>query len=441
MSNFWTVVAFTFRNKVRKKSFVITTLIIAVLLSVIVNLPYIISQFSSNTPDRIGYAGAATTIAGSDVLPGDIGSGLEAYFKKQEKPGYEFVRVAGADSADEGANARALNEALENGDIDAYVVFASAGETEFFPKMELRAKKQYGDSAVAELQAALQSVKLERALQSLGLTDEQQQMLFAPAQVSSVQIDLNDGQAQQEDEKQSKGAMYGVVYAILFLLFMTIMTTGQLIATEITAEKSSRVMEVLVTSVSPLTQMFGKIIGMLLVGLLQIAVYVVVVAINISMPNSDNALKDLGINMADVPLSLYIYALLFYLIGYFLYATLYAGVGSLVSRTEELGQAVMPLMFISLGGFYIGIFGLNAPDSSFVTVTSFIPFFTPYIMFLRIGMVEPPFWQIVVSLVALLATTLAAGWLSAKIYRTGVLMYGKRPSLKELRKAMKAFKL
>ncbi|MNF88740.1 ABC-2 family transporter protein [compost metagenome] len=174
---------------------------------------------------------------------------------------------------------------------------------------------------------------------------------------------------------------------------------------------------------------------------MQIAIYVIVFAINLSIPNNDSALKDIGINMADIPVSLYIYGLLFYLIGYFLFATLYAGVGSLVSRTEELGQAVMPLTFLSLGGFYIGIFGLNAPGSTFVTVTSFIPFFTPYIMFLRIGMVEPPFWQIVVSLAALLATTLASGWLSAKIYRTGVLMYGKRPSLKELRKAMKAYKL
>ncbi|WP_127532677.1 ABC transporter permease [Paenibacillus kobensis] len=439
MNKFWTVVGFTFRNKVKAKSYVITTIIMAIIFSVLINLPYIISQFSSDAPDRIGYAGAPADLSRSDVSPSYIGSGLGAYFKKQEKPDYEFVPIADADSAD--ATAKALNQALENGDIDAYIVFADAGSPGLFPKMEIRAKKKYSDEAVAELQAALQSVKLDHELQNLGLSDVQKQALFSQAEVSSVQINVSNGTATQEEVKEKTGAQYSMVYAIMFLLLMTIMSTGMLIATEITAEKSSRVMEVLVTSVSPLTQMFGKIFGMFIVGLMQIALYVIVFAINLSMPNNDSALKDIGINMADIPVSLYIYALLFYLIGYFLFATLYAGVGSLVSRTEELGQAVMPLTFLSIGGFYIGIFGLNAPGSTFVTVASFIPFFTPYIMFLRIGMVEPPFWQIAISLAALLVTTLASGWLSAKIYRTGVLMYGKRPSLKELRKAMKAYKL
>jgi ABC-2 type transport system permease protein len=245
----------------------------------------------------------------------------------------------------------------------------------------------------------------------------------------------------EDGTKEKSGALYGVVYLILFLLFTTIMGTGQLIATEITAEKSSRVMEVLVTSVSPLTQMFGKIFGMFIIGLSQTALFVAAAAINLSMPHNDSALKSIGINIKDVPVDVFIYAIAFYLIGYFLFATLYAGVGSLVSRTEDLGQAVMPLMFLNLGGFYIGMFGLNAPDSTFVKVASFIPFFTPYAMFMRIGMTEVPIWEIAVSLGVLLITTLVCGWLSAKIYRTGVLLYGKRPTIKELRKAMKAYKL
>ncbi|GFN29958.1 ABC transporter permease [Paenibacillus xylaniclasticus] len=439
MNNFWTVVGFTIRNKIRAKSYIVSTIILAVILSVLINLPYIISQFSSDSPDRIGYASAPTDQVQSKVTSSYIGSSLQSYFKVQEEPKYEFVPITNADSAD--ATAKALNEALENGDIDAYFVLIDAGSPEQFPKLELRAKKKYSDEAVAELQAALQAIKLDYELQSLGLTEEQKQTLFSQAEISSIQINVTDGTATEEAVEENTGAQYAMVYAILFLLFMTIMSTGMLIATEITAEKSSRVMEVLITSVSPLKQMFGKIFGVFIVGLLQIAVYVIVFAVNLSLPNNDSALKDIGINMADIPVSLYIYALFFYLIGYFLYATLYAGVGSLVSRTEELGQAVMPLTFISMGGFYIGFFSLSSPDSTFVTVTSFIPFFTPYIMFLRIGMTEPPFWQIALSLVLLLATTFASGWLSAKIYRTGVLMYGKRPSIKELRKAMKAYKL
>ncbi|MWC30361.1 ABC transporter permease [Paenibacillus sp. MMS18-CY102] len=437
MSNFWTVVGFTIRNKVRTKAFLISSIIIAIILSVVVNLPYLISQFSSNTPDKVGYIGSTQQEASSSIST--IGEQLETYFKKQDEPDYEFVKVNNQGSPE--ANEKALVDKLAAGELDAYVTFNQEDQPSGFPQMIIKSENEYNTSEASTLQTALQAIKMEFSVQGLGLDDIQKRALFAPAIVDSVKINVGeDGGSTVEEAEERPASMYGVVYIILFLLFMSIMTTGQLIATEITAEKSSRVMEVLITSVSPLKQMFGKILGIFLVGLSQILFYVAVIAVNLSLPYNENPLNDLGIHMSDIPVSLYIYALLFYLIGFFLYATLYAGVGSLVSRTEELGQAVMPLMFTSLGGFYIGIFGLNAPDSMLIKVASFIPFFTPYIMFLRVGMVDPPTWQVVLSLIILVITTGAAGWLSAKIYRTGVLMYGKRPTLKELRKAMKAYK-
>ena len=101
----------------------------------------------------------------------------------------------------------------------------------------------------------------------------------------------------------------------------------------------------------------------------------------------------------------------------------------------------MPLTMLSLAAFYVGIFGTSQPNASFVEITSFIPFFTPFVMFLRIGLSDPALWEVLLSLGILLATILVLGWLSAKIYRTGVLMYGKRPTIKELVKAMKAYKV
>jgi ABC-2 type transport system permease protein len=119
---------------------------------------------------------------------------------------------------------------------------------------------------------------------------------------------------------------------------------------------------------------------------------------------------------------------------------LYAAVGSLISRTEDLAQSVLPVTFLMLGSFYIGIFGLSNPTAGFVTAMSFVPFFTPLIMFLRIGMTDPAIWEIAVSIAGLLVTIVIVGWLSAKMYRVGVLMYGKKPSFKEVFKAMMAYR-
>src|SRR5690606_1961665 len=119
---------------------------------------------------------------------------------------------------------------------------------------------------------------------------------------------------------------------------------------------------------------------------------------------------------------------------------LYAALGSVVSRTEDLGQAVMPMTIISLAGFYIAMFSIATPESTLVTVSSYIPFLSPFVMLLRIGLTNIATWEILVSLGILLVTIYICVIVSSKIYRTGVLMYGKRPSMKELIKAVRAYK-
>lgn len=234
---------------------------------------------------------------------------------------------------------------------------------------------------------------------------------------------------------------YVVVYVLLILFFTSNMMTGNMIAAEVTSEKSSRIMEILITSVSPLAQMFGKVIGIFLVGIVQIAVFGVVVGANLMLPHNQDILQGYSLSISDINLPVLLYGLVFYILGYFLYAVLYAAIGSIVSRTEDLGQAVMPITMLGLASFYIGLFSITASGSMLIKVTSFIPFTAPTAMLVRIGMGTVPTWQILISLVLLLVSILFFGWLSAKIYRTGVLMYGKRPSIKELRKAMKAYKI
>ena len=273
------------------------------------------------------------------------------------------------------------------------------------------------------------------------LSDEQALQLNQPVSFESIKLNANGEIDQGEQKDGSEGVSIIVSMVLIVLFFFTNTMTGNMIASEVTQEKSSRIMEILITSVSPMAQMFGKIIGMFLLGLFQILVFLIVIAVNLAMPQNSSALKALDIDVSMIDPVVVGLGLLLYVLGYFLYATLFAAVGSIVSRTEDLGQAIMPITMMSLVAFYIPFFSISTPDSLLVKIAGYIPFFAPTTMLLRLGVGEYYWWELAISIAILLVSIVVFGWLSAKIYRTGVLMYGKLPSMKEIVKAMKAYKI
>ncbi|WP_138754199.1 ABC transporter permease [Paenibacillus sinopodophylli] len=435
MNSFWTVVGFTLKNKFRGKAFTITTIIIALIICIGINLPYVFSQFNSG--DKVTSIGYIQSAQSEGQATGDQ---LKAFFEAQEKPGVKLVSYD--DKGSEADNEKQLKQAITDKDIKGYLVFGKMTDSGF-PEMTYKSEKLLAFGLTSSIQNGLQVIRQGTILKDAGLSTEQLALLNAPIEIASVQISATEGAGNMGEgkTKEEQAVNMGLVYFIVILLFMAIMITGQMIASEITAEKSSRVMELLITSVSPLKQMFGKIVGMFLVGLIQITAYVLVIVINVKLPHNNEMLEKYNIDLSLIDPMLLIYSVLFYLTGYFLFATLFAAVGSIVSRTEDLGQAVLPITMLSLGGFYISIFSISSPDSMLVQVSSFIPFFAPFVMLLRLGLTDPPVWQVLGSIGILLVTIYASVWISAKIYRTGVLMYGKRPTFKELRKAMKAYKI
>lgn len=134
------------------------------------------------------------------------------------------------------------------------------------------------------------------------------------------------------------------------------------------------------------------------------------------------------------------YAFVFFLLGYFLYATLAAFLGSLVSRIEDVNQLITPMTYLLIIGFMIAMFGLVKPDATFITVTSYIPFFTPMLMFMRVGMLNLPIWEPILGIVILLVTIILFAIFGAKVYKGGVLLYGKSSSFKDIKKAMQLTK-
>lgn len=431
MNKMGTITGFTFKNKVKTKSFMVTTIVLALLISIGLNVPYFITLFNGGS---IGGASSSNPVNIGLLSTGqpEVSEKLESFSAAQGDQAYRFINSGGKDEA-------ALKADAEAGVTDGYLKFEAVSGQEF-PQPILYSAEDVSPQIIASIEAALQSVKLDVVVKDV-LTPEQKELITTPVKLTEQSLSTDESGAGTESEGAMSPINYIVVYLLIILLFTSTMMTGNMIASEITAEKSSRIMEILITSVSPLSQMFGKIIGIFMVGMLQIGIFGAVVAGNILLPHNRAVLGDFNMNVSDVNSAVIVYGLIFYILGYFLYAVLFAAIGSMVSRTEELGQAVLPITMLSLVSFYIAIFSISTPSILLLKIASFIPFTSPTAILVRIGAGVAPTWEILTSLAILIVSIIIFGWLAAKIYRTGVLMYGKRPTFKELFKAMKAYKI
>jgi ABC-2 type transport system permease protein len=191
-------------------------------------------------------------------------------------------------------------------------------------------------------------------------------------------------------------------------------------------------MEMLITSAKPMNLMFGKVIGSGLAGLAQISVMLITAGVFYKINEAHLEAISIIKSVFSMPPQIIFYTILFYITGYFVYAFLYGALGSLASRTEDINTSIMPIILIFMVAFFIAFYGMMSPETPLLTVASFIPFVSPMAMFVRISMTEVPIWQIVVSVALMFATIWGTGWLAAKIYRIGILMYGKPPKIKDL---------
>jgi ABC-2 type transport system permease protein len=203
-------------------------------------------------------------------------------------------------------------------------------------------------------------------------------------------------------------------------------------------EKSSRVMELLIAAIRPIELMAGKILGIGLAGLTQAGLWVASGLVVLVFRNVlGDAVGGIGIDVASVPLPTLLSFLLFFILGYVLYAAMYAALGSLVSKTEDVNSVTAPLTIINVAVYLVSIYALSDPEASFVKILSFVPFFTPMLMFIRVALGTVAIWEFLLGVVLVLAMSYLLTWFAAKIYRVGVLLYGKRPSVREIVRLMR----
>ena len=225
---------------------------------------------------------------------------------------------------------------------------------------------------------------------------------------------------------------------MIFALYMVILLYGQMVATNVATEKSSRAMEVLITSAKPASMMFGKVLASCIAGLVQlIAIFgTALVFYNINKDAwGDNGMIE---SIFNIPVELFGYMLIFFILGFLIYAFLYGAIGSTASKLEDINTSVMPITFLFIIGFMVVIFSMTSGsvDNTLMKVCSYIPFTSPMAMFTRICMSTVAWYETVISIAILIASTVGIGLLAAKIYCVGVLLYGTTPKIGSILKAV-----
>ena len=281
------------------------------------------------------------------------------------------------------------------------------------------------NSAIAD--EVLQQIYQMNAMINGGMTAEQ------AGEVMRIQI---TGEVESLGKDQMQNFFY--TYIMIFALYMVILLYGQMVATNVATEKSSRAMEVLITSAKPTSMMFGKVLASCIAGLVQlVAVFgSALVFYNINKSYwGDNMIVD---SIFNIPPELFVYMLVFFILGFLIYAFMYGAVGSTASKLEDINTSVMPITMLFIIAFFVVMFSMSSGniDNTLMTVCSYIPFTSPMAMFTRIAMSTVPWYEIAISIGILIASTFGIGILSAKIYRVGVLMYGTSPKIGNIIKAV-----
>jgi ABC-2 type transport system permease protein len=414
MNNFWTVLGYTYMSKLKSKQFIISTIITLVLILALTNISKIIDYFESEEK---------VTVAVKDET-----EEFFALFKDQMSNINEDIHIVQTTEQEE-----ELSDKVTEGELEGYLIIQQDDQALI---KGLYKSESIADSSIAnELQTALHQVKTFVAANKLDLTNEQLLLLNSPVQFDREALQAN---AKSEEElSQTRG----MVYVMLFVIYFLVILYANMIAMEVATEKSSRVMEILISSVSPITQMFAKIFAIALVSLTQLIVWIGVGYFSIKQnleTMSGGFFTFFGFQ--DTQLSTIIYGVVFCLLGYLLYATMAAFLGSLVTRIEDVQQMITPMIMFVVAGFMLAVFGLDNPEASFVTVTSYIPFFTPMLMFLRVGMLDLPLWEGFLGIGILIITIVLLAIFGAKVYKGGVLMYGQSGALKDIKKALQLTK-
>jgi len=410
MKQFGKILKFELKNYAKNKAFVGVTIFLMVVIAIVMFFPRIIALFESDDSSDTTTNLSVMLVKADDPTQADLAKEtFAAAFTDYD------VQITDAEIS-------VIKDKITSGDVEC--AFVMNGATSFTYYVDnLSMYDMNPDIATGVLQQIYQM----NAMINGGMSAED------AAGVMSIQI---DSQVESLGKDQMQNFFY--TYIMIFALYMVILLYGQMVAMSVATEKSSRAMELLITSAKPINMMFGKVLAACMAGLVQLVAIFGSALVFYNVNKSywgDNGIID---SIFNIPPELFVYMLVFFLLGFLIYAFLYGAISSTVSKLEDINTAVQPVTFLFIIGFMVVMFSMTSEsvDNVLMTVCSYIPFTSPMAMFTRIAMSTVPWYEIAISIGILVASTFGIGILSAKIYRVGVLMYGTSPKIGNIIKAV-----
>ena len=407
MRDLKTVAEFTIKDMVKRKSFIISMIIILVLIVVGFNIPNIISAVKGEDSWN------------NKILLIDSGNLFEGNLEvlNSEESGYEFIVKNKDISKDE------VKTKIETGEIDCCLKFIknSSGIVIDYYVESVASFGQIPQDVLSSFSSIYKDIQISK----LGLNEEQLIELNTPFEVNTIET----------DENAAEGNQY-VVMLISLALFMAIHFFAYQVSSSITTEKTSKIMETLITSTKPKTIIVGKTIGAGIVGLLQVLIIGITAVISAKLFLPEGALEGI-LDMSNITPKLAVVTVIYFVLGYFLFAFLYALTGSTVSKPEDINSANSPIAFIEIAGFYLAYFSMMNPSSDVNMIASIIPISSPFSMPFRVMMGTATNTELLASLVILVITIMLIAKISIKIYSSAILNYGTKLSFKDMMRLYK----
>ncbi len=392
MKQFLTVLKFELSNYFKNKSFLLTTILLVVLAAGIIAVPGIImgaDKGSDSSENGISSATAALYDVNESIDPASFAAAM----------GMDIDWIECTDESQ-------VEDAVNEGKAEAGFVVEDLLHYTYVVENRSMSDMLQGAFSQAAVMTYRSQILAEQGLD--------------PAEIEALY------QIQPESETQILGkdsvSNYMYTYILIMVLYFLLIFYGQMIATSVTSEKSNRAIEILVTSVDSNSLIFGKVLAGAIAGLIQCVLILgaAVGAYQIFRESWDGLLD----NIFDIPGQVWAAFAVFGMMGYLLYAFCFGMLGALVSKTEDISKASMPVLMIYMVSFFIAIFGMNDSDGLLMYVASFIPFTSSNGMLIRVAMGSVELWEVLVSGALLAVSCAAAGILAAKIFRFGTLMYG-----------------
>ncbi len=410
MHNVWLIAKREYLERVRTKAFLISTLLIPLLMGGGIVGSVVLGHKTKSTSH-------ITVVSPDQQLATDLRDELEN--GKDSRMTVDVISPGNSETR------RTLDEMLADKQLDGYLWITPASASNDRPSFSYTPQSAASTVDHDTIKTALSHVLMRERLTHQGMVASDVDSMMQPIKVDTTQ-------AGKIADTTSSFVAVGVLFV---LMYMVILLYGMNVARSIIEEKTSRVFEVLLATIRPEEMMAGKVIGVGSVGLTQVAVWLVT-AVLLTSSSIMAAVAGNKVHVSLSPMQI-VFFVVYFLLGYLLYSSIAAALGAMVNSEQELQQLNMLLVMPLAGCFFAMAPVMTSPNGTLARVLSLIPFCTPLIMYLRISLSTPHIWEIALSIVLMVATIYAVLWVASRIYRVGILMYGKRPNLPEIMRWLK----